>query len=102
MHIGQTSKKAMQALQAKIFRNMDTEELIGQFRNKFNNTSKYKGTTFYEWHHILTGSCEMGRDNFVKEHNLSLNKMYSVKDFIELTEDDYGGEIIKELKEYYL
>jgi len=100
--IGQTSKEAIQALQNKIFRNMDTEELIKQFRQKFKTKSKYKGTTFYDWHYILTGSCEMGRNNFVEEHNLNLDKMYSVKEFIQLTENDYGGEIIKELKEYYM
>ena len=98
---GETAKKAMQALQEKIFENMDTEETIEKFREKFKNNRKYKGNTFYLWHHILTGSCEMGRDNFVKNHELDLNKMYSVKEFIELTENDYGGEIIQQLKEFY-
>lgn len=80
---------------------MDTEEAIQQFIEKFNKNKKYKGSTFYTWHHILTGSCEMGRNNFIKNHDINLNKMYSVKEFIELTENDYGGEIIKQLKEFY-
>ena len=98
---GKTIKEAQRDLEEKIFEDMDTEQVIEEFRNKFKNNKKYKGTTFYKWHHNLTGSCEMGRNNFVKNHNLDLNKMYSVKEFIELTENSYGGEIIKRLKEYY-
>ena len=52
-------------------------------------------------HHYLTGSCEMGREAFVKRHGIDLDKTYTVEEFIELTEDDYGGEIIKNLKERY-
>ena len=98
---GKTIREAQRDLEEKIFEDMDTEKVIEQFRNKFKNNKKYKGTTFYKWHHNLTGSCEMGRNSFVKNHNLDLNKMYSVKEFIELTENDYGGEVIIQLKEYY-
>ena len=98
---GETIKKAMKDLEEKIFEDMDTEEIIQEFIKKFSKDKKYKGTTFYKWHHNLTGSCEMGRNSFVQNHNLNLNKLYSVKEFIELTENDYGGEIIKQLKEYY-
>ena len=98
---GSTIQEAMRSLQEKIFENMDTEEAIQEFVKKFKKDKKYKGSTFYTWHHILTGSCEMGRNNFIKNHDINLNKMYSVKEFIELTENDYGGEIIKQLKEFY-
>lgn len=30
---------------------------------------------------------------------VDLDKEYTVKEFIELTENDYGGEVIKQLKE---
>ena len=98
---GKTIREAQRDLEEKIFEDMDTDEVIEEFRNKFKNDKKYKGTTFYKWHHNLTGSCEMGRNSFVKNHNLDLNKMYSVKEFIELTQNSYGGDIIRQLKEYY-
>lgn len=101
MLIGKTLKEALQSLQQKIFENMNTEEAIEKFKEKFENNKKYKGTEFYIWHHILTGSCKMGRDSFVKNHNLDLEKKYTVKEFIKECEKDYGGEIIKQLKEYY-
>lgn len=43
----------------------------------------------------------MGRTQFVKEHNLSLESNYTIKEFINLCENDYGGDMIKQLKQYY-
>ena len=98
---GDTLKDAIKGLEEKILANMDSETAINEFMKKFKKDKKYKGTTFYDWHHYLTGSCKAGRDNFVKNNQLNLNKFYSVMDFINLTENDYGGEIIKKLKKYY-
>ena len=98
---GKTIKEAMQSLEEKIFDNMNTEETIEEFRKKFKDGRKYKGTTFFKWHHNLTGSCLMGRESFVKNNEIDLNKMYSVQEFIKLTENDFGGSVIRELKQYY-
>ena len=96
---GKTLEEARTALQDKIFSNMDTDEAIDMFLDTFEKGKAYKGTQFFEWHHYLTGSCLMGRESFVKNKNLDLNELYTVEDFIEICEDAYGGEIIKELKE---
>lgn len=96
---GTTCKEAQQALRAKIFENMDTEQAIDKFIETFKKDKKYPGHMFYEWHHYLTGSCEMGRDSFVHNHGINLDDMYTVDEFIELCKDDYGGEIIKQLSE---
>ena len=98
---GTTSKDAIRALREKIFDNLEPEEAIEEFRKKFKKNKKYKGTDFFEWHHILTGSCEAGRNNFVKNHELDLNEQFSVNEFIKICEDDYGGSVIKQLKQYY-
>ena len=98
---GETAKEAVTSLEEKLLERMDTEEAIEKFKDNFNNKSKYKGEKFYLWHHLLTGSCKMGRDDFVEKHNLDLNKKYSVKEFIRITENAFGGEIIRRLKEYY-
>ena len=39
------------------------------------------------------------RNEFIKRHNIKLDEMMTVKRFIELTENDYGGEVIRQLKE---
>ena len=75
------------------------EEWVREYLEKFKKNEKYPGTEFFEWHHYLTGSCLMGRNAFVRNHGLDLKAMYTVDEFIALCEDDYGGKIIKELKE---
>lgn len=98
---GKTLKEARESLMAKIFENMDSDEAVSEFINKFEKSKAYPGTDFFEWHHYLTGSCLMGRESFVKNHGLDLNRYYTVKEFINICENDYGGEIIKKLKEFY-
>ena len=96
---GKDIREAQESLREKIFENMDSDEAIEEFVEKFAKDKKYKGTEFFEWHHYLTGSCLIGRKSFVKNHGLDLEKEYTVAEFIELTENDYGSEIIKQLKE---
>ena len=43
----------------------------------------------------------MGREAFVADRGLSLDGKTSVREFIELTKDSYGGEIIKRLSMAY-
>ena len=53
-------------------------------------------------HNILTGSCEFGRRQFAREHNLDPeNGKMSMRDFIELTKDAYGSSNIRLLAEAY-
>ena len=96
---GKTLKEAVADLQKKIFDDLDIEEKIEMFNKQFNRFDKYSGEEFYKWHHILTGSCTAGRDNFVRENNLDLKKLYTVDEFIKITKDSYGGNIIKKLCE---
>ena len=97
---GDTAKSAEKALRDKVFGTMDVEEKIEAFLEEFDLECKYAAKVFYDWHHKLTGSCEFGRNAFVKNHGIDLeNGMYTVKEFIEITRDDFGGEIIKQLEE---
>ena len=100
---GETLKEAQSALEGKILDNMDVEEKIALFKEKFPDVNKkYPVKDFYQWHHNLTGSCEMGRKNFASNHNIDIeNDIMTVKEFIHLTENAYCGEVIKELKESY-
>ena len=99
---GETSARAIKALQDKIFESMDTEEKIAAFLKEFQPGVKYKARLFYEWHHKLTGSCEFGRNSFIKSHDIDLeNGMYTVKEFIELTKNDFGGDIICQLEDAF-
>ena len=96
---GETVKAARQALQDKIFENMDTDEAIDKFLETFERDKEYPVKLFYEWHHYLTGSCEMGRKTFMRDRNLTFEDKIDVDEFIALCKDSYGGEVIKELEE---
>ncbi len=96
---GRTVKEAQDALREKIYGNMDTDEAIDKFLETFEDGKSYPGKDFFEWHHYLTGSCLMGRESFVKNNNLSVDNSYTVSEFIEICENAYGGDVIRQLKE---
>lgn len=96
---GKTVEEARAALREKMFENMDTEEVIDKFLETFKKGEKYPGKMFFEWHHYLTGSCQMGRESFVRNRGLNMEDLFTVDEFIEICEDSYGGEVIKALKE---
>ena len=97
---GKTVRKAVEDLQNKIFEDMDTDEAIELFLKEFELDKKYNAKDFYIWHNRLTGSCEMGRDSFVKNKGIDLeNNMYTVQEFINITRNDFGGDIIRQLED---
>ena len=94
------SKQLSAKKRDKIFEDMDTDEKIEMFIKEFKIDVKYPAKTFYDWHHKLTGSCVFGRNAFVKNHGIDIeNEMYTVKEFIDITKHDFGGEIIQQLEE---
>lgn len=96
---GDTLKEASDALYEKIMDSMTVQEKIESFCAQFEKGKKYKGKVFFDWHHILTGSCMFGRKQFVDERHLSLEDEYTVDQFIEICENAYGADAIKKLKE---
>ena len=95
---GKTLKDAVKDAEAKEVREMPIEERIEKFIEVFGSLdSEHMGEEFYDWHHILTGSCRMGRDKFCKENGIDLEKKYSVRYFLNITKNSYGGEVIKEI-----
>lgn len=62
----------------------------------------YPCRDLYDWHHRLTGSCEMGRQQFAKDHGIDIDRdEMTVQEFIDLTRDAYGGEVIRRMEKGY-
>ena len=97
---GKTLEKALKDLQNKFFEDMDTDEAIQLFLKEFSDLNKkYPAKDFYVWHNRLTGSCEMGRNSFVKNGGYDLeHDTFTVQEFIDITRNAYGGDIIKQLE----
>ena len=98
---GKTLKEAVSALQDKILEDMSEEERVSAFMECHNYDGIYPVSDLYDWHHRLTGSCEMGRQQFAKNHGIDLDGEMSVKTFIKLTKSAYGGDVIKKLEKEY-
>ena len=96
---GKTLAEAHEALQDKLFDEMPAEKRIAAFWACHKKGVKYPTKDFFEWHHKLTGSCLMGRRQFAKDHGVDLDGEMTVKEFIALTKNAFGGEIIKRLEE---
>ena len=95
---GKTLKDAVEDAEAKEMGEMPIEERIEKFIEVFGSlNSEHTGKEFYDWHHILTGSCRMGRDKFCEENGIDLTKKYSVRYFLNITKNSYGGDIIKQI-----
>ena len=96
---GTTLKEAREALAEKLFDCMSEDERIVAFWKEHNRTDKYNGRDLWAWHHRLTGSCEMGRNQFCADRGIDIDGTeWTVDEFIELCKDSYGGRIIKRLK----
>ena len=99
---GDTVREAMEALISKEFDGMPEEERIKAFRREFPETDKpYPNKSLFDWHNRLTGSCLAGRREFVEERGLSLDGCTTVREFIRMTEDAYGGSTVRKLKKEY-
>lgn len=96
---GATLREAFEALQEKLYNDRTEEERLTAFKEHFHVfDKKYPAREFFTCHHVLTGSCKAGRMAFCLDKGIDLEKdTYSVVEFIRLTKDAYGGEVIRKL-----
>lgn len=95
---GRTLKEAVADAESKATNMRPIEERISRFKESFPSLeTQAKGYEFYRWHYTLTGSCTMGRDQFIREHELDMEKEYTVQYFLDITKEAYGGSVIHQL-----
>ena len=95
---GETLREAMEALRDKLFEDMPEDERIAMFLRETDCGKTYPTQYFYDWHHRLTGSCDMGRKQFAYDHGVDLEHgMMTLAEFLELTKDAYGGDVIRKV-----
>ncbi len=94
---GKTLKEAFTDAVEKEMKKTPIKERIKKFVALFGSLdSEHAGKEYYNWHNILTGSCRMGRDEFCKAHGIDLEKKYTVRYFLDITKDSYGGHVIRQ------
>lgn len=98
---GETLRDALEDAVSKYEQDLPVEERIANFNSTFpDNDKPVKVSLLYVWHNRLTGSCAMGRQVFAKEHGIDISAdSMTVSEFVRLTENSYGGDVIKLLKQ---
>ena len=99
---GDTLRDAFMSLQEKLYDGSTEEERIEAFREKFPDyDTPYPNRDLFAYHHVLTGSCRMGRESFCKDKGINLNDSTTVRQFVLLTKDSYGSSTIRKLPQAY-
>ena len=100
---GATLREAQADAHTKALKEMSTEERLAAFKEAHPDTEhRYPASDLFEWHGILTGSCNMGRRQFCRERDINIDKdAFTVREFIEMTKDSFGCDVIAQLKEVY-
>ena len=99
---GDTLHEAVEAVEAKWRENRPLDERIAEFVKTHPALDEEYGDLF-EWHHVLTGSCEFGRRQWCEGHGYSPTDSITLRAFFEQTKNDYCCDVIRQVaKEYGL
>jgi hypothetical protein len=95
---GGTVADAQRALRLKIFTSSPIEDRCQAFKDHFDLDKSYPASEFSEWHHVLTGSCEFGRQAFMDSRGIKPGDQFTVAQFLDTVENGYGSDVISELR----
>ena len=99
---GDTLHEAVEAVEAKWRENRPLDDRIAEFMKTHPALDEEYGDLF-EWHHVLTGSCDFGRRQWCEEHGYKPTDSITLRAFFEQTKNDYGRDVIRQVaKEYGL
>jgi len=99
---GADLRKAMVALNDKIFDRVPLEDRIAQFIKEHpDKERRYPNRDLLSWHHKLTGHCEERNNAFTKGSNEVLDGRTSVTEFLALAQNAYGGFFVMQLAAEY-
>ena len=100
---GDTLHQAIADAEKKALKKEPLEKRIDRFKVKYSNPDeKIPARELWNWHHVLTGSCEAGRNAFARDHGIDIdNDSFTVKEFINLTCNSYGSDKIRQLADAY-
>ena len=97
---GDTLHAAVEAVEAKWGENRPLDERIAEFMKNHPSLDEPYGDLF-DWHHILTGSCEFGRRQWCEEHGYKPTDSITLRTFLTETAGDYGGGVIRQVAQKY-
>ena len=102
---GETAHEALQAATDKALANEPIEKRIERLTAEYPDVDvPIENSRLFVIHNRLTGSCEFGRREFAKTHDIDVeNGQMTMREFINLTKAAYGHDSIEALaKEYHI
>jgi hypothetical protein len=93
---GETFKEAVADAKAKALESEPVESRVDRFMQQFPNGAS--GKELFDWHGILTTSCNMGRKNFVHSNEIDLDRHYTIEEFVSIAKDAYPHEAMNLLE----
>ena len=97
---GDTLHAAVEAVEAKWMENRQLNERISEFARTHPALDEEYGDLF-DWHHVLTGSCEFGRRQWCEEHGYNPTDSITLRTFLTETVGAYGGDVIRQVAQQY-
>ena len=97
---GDTLHAAVEAVEAKWMENRQLDERISEFARIHPALDEEYGDLF-DWHHVLTGSCEFGRRQWCEEHGYKPTDSITLRTFLTETVGAYGGDVIRQVAQQY-
>lgn len=99
--IGCSYAHAADALMFQQMHKIPVDQRISDFVKTHKSHELYTVENLWDWHRKLTFSCYSGGEEFRDSHGLKMDTIMSVQHFILITENYFGGEIIRQLKPHY-
>ncbi|MCM1250308.1 MAG: hypothetical protein NC209_04075 [Alistipes sp.] len=95
---GKTAHEAYKSALDKSILNEPVEDRIDRFLADHKVSISYSARDLFDWHHRLTGSCEMGRKAFCRDKGIDVDKdSFTIEEFVKITCHAYGSEVICKL-----
>ena len=99
---GETLRKSLEDATSKALQAKPLEKRIADTMKAHPDPNEIiPNTELFKLHNVLTGSCEFGRKQFCEQHGISLDDAMTMRRFMELTANAYGGEAIRQLAMAY-
>lgn len=100
---GKTLAEAVAFAERKYNYHKPIEERIQEFKQLYPTLDTVADSIeLFSWHHILTGSCRLGREEFLKSKGIEwTNGQITIKDFFDIAKDAYGKAVIRRLMQDY-
>lgn len=97
---GDTLHEAVEDVEAKWMETKPLDVRIAEFVKTHPDLDGVYHDLF-DWHHLLTGSCEFGRRRWCEEHGYKPTDSITLRTFFEQTKGDYGGDVIRKVANSY-